>query len=80
MSTVVGNKKRIIDATKVSDQVGQDMCDALIGFNVFTGCDSVSSFEGKGKQKSVFALQSNASFLSAFKSLDGTFHVSDKLT
>ena len=51
-----GNNRRLIDINKVYEQLGSRLCNALIGFHDFTGCDSTSSFHGKGKVTSLKAL------------------------
>ncbi len=53
------NQSRIISVKKVCDKVGSETCDLIIGFHVFTGCDSVSSFYGKGKRKAWKVLSDN---------------------
>ncbi|XP_071822275.1 uncharacterized protein [Apostichopus japonicus] len=79
-STGVGNKKRIIDVSQVANNVGTDICSALIGFHVFTGCDSVSSFYGKGKVKCLKVLKSRPEFCNTFSSLGETFDVPNELS
>ena len=34
---------------KVAKALGHNICDALIGVHVFTGCDTVSACAGRGK-------------------------------
>lgn len=41
--------KYIINISKVSSILGTSTCEVLIVPHVITGCDSVSTFEGKGK-------------------------------
>ena len=43
------NWTRVIDIRKVAATIGTDVCMALIGMHVYTGCDTVSAFTGKGK-------------------------------
>lgn len=45
-------KRRIIDIVKCSQALGKEMQSSLVGLHAFTGCDSVSSFSGKGKKTS----------------------------
>ena len=35
--TGVGNKRRILDMNKISEQLGKAWCDAILGFHWFTG-------------------------------------------
>ena len=43
------NRTNLLDIEKIVAHVGQDVCDALIGLHSFTGCDTVSTFAGRGK-------------------------------
>ncbi|KAE8742024.1 hypothetical protein FOCC_FOCC012440 [Frankliniella occidentalis] len=45
----VGTSKRFISAHSIAQKLGDDRACALRGFHAFTGCDSVSFFNGKGK-------------------------------
>ena len=42
-------RTRLIDIKKVANAYGPDVCKAILGTHAITGCDSVSSFAGKGK-------------------------------
>ena len=39
------------DIKVITDSLGWKVCHALPFFHAFTGCDTVSSFHGKGKRK-----------------------------
>lgn len=41
--------QRIINITAMANSLGPDLCNAVIGFHAFTGCDSISAFFGKDK-------------------------------
>ena len=43
------NRTRYIDISKLASSLGEKVCDALIGYHSFTGCDTVSAFAGRGK-------------------------------
>ena len=45
------------------------VCDALIGFHPFTGSDYTPSFKDKGKVRPLKIMQSNKSYMQAFKDL-----------
>ena len=47
------NRSRLIDVPKVCQQLGQDICDVLPGVHALTGCDTVSTFVGRGKKKAL---------------------------
>jgi hypothetical protein len=42
--TGTGNKKRLIDITKLAQQYQQELCTALLGLHAFTRCDTTSAF------------------------------------
>ena len=50
-ATGVGNHARVLHVNRILEKYGQNVCSALLGFHAFTGCDSTSSFKGKGKTK-----------------------------
>ena len=49
----VGTQNRIkhFNLTEMHAKLGTPICNALLGFHALTGCDSVSSFCGKGKKE-----------------------------
>ena len=49
------SRMRYIDVSQIVENLGENICDALIGLHAFTGCDSVSAFVGKGN-KTAFSL------------------------
>ena len=68
MKTGIKDRSRIMSLEKVTEKIestlgesryiSQEFCGALIGLHAFTGCDSVSSFTGKGKTKSLKIMKS----------------------
>ena len=42
-------KHRYIPAHQIAVNLGEEKCRALTFFHAFTGCDTVSTFPGKGK-------------------------------
>lgn len=66
---ITGNQSRIISLKKVCDNVGREMCNLMIGIHAFTGCDSVSSFHGKGKRKAWKILSDNTKSKEEFEFL-----------
>jgi hypothetical protein len=42
--TGTGNKKRLIDITKLAQQYQHELCTALLGLHAFTRCDTTSAF------------------------------------
>jgi hypothetical protein len=51
--TGTGNKKRLIDITKLAQQYQQELCTALLGMHAFTHCDTTSAFKEIGKVKPI---------------------------
>ena len=61
--TGVKSSRRIIDVDKISDYIYEDLnsCEistdivmkSLIGFDSFTGCDTINAFAGRGKVKPI---------------------------
>ena len=47
------NLQKLIDVGKVANTAGPGVCRNFIGMHAFTGCDSVSSFAGKGKAQAL---------------------------
>ena len=76
--TGVGKKKRI---TNVSAMVTQHepFCSAVIGFHAFTGCDSVSSFSGKGKVTAMKKLNKSPSAIAFLASLGENFQTTENM-
>ena len=71
--TGVKNRSRIINLNSVANCVGSAVCDSIIAFHVFTGCDTTSSFYGKGKKKAYNILLDNEAFLLAFSRIGRNF-------
>ena len=44
------SRARVIPVSQVCEQLGVEVCQALPGLHALTGCDTVSSFAGKGKK------------------------------
>ena len=87
MKTGRGNRKRIINIDRVKQRLSSDLednvdlddfCEALVGLNAFTGCDSVSCFAGKGKAKALNMLKRNKDFMENFKKLGTEWSTSNE--
>uniref|UniRef100_UPI00358FFA87 uncharacterized protein n=1 Tax=Myxine glutinosa TaxID=7769 RepID=UPI00358FFA87 len=70
-----GVNSRTIDLQSVRDSIGDDVSQALIGLHCFTGCDSVSSFYGKGKKKAFNLLLKERELCSTLKDLGKHFDI-----
>jgi len=73
------NRLRFIDITKLRRLLGDRVSDALIGMHSFTGCDTVSSFAGRGKMTILKQMKSNETYQEAFSELGRSWEVSTDL-
>ena len=72
-------RTNIVSIDKVTASFGADVCKGLIGMHAFTGCDSISSFAGKGKVCSLRLLTSDKYVLETFMELGNEWSVSELL-
>ena len=77
--TGVGNNRRIINISDIATACGTAKCQALIGLHVFTGCDSVSAFKGKGKVKALKLLDKSEELLETFQKLGQDWSVTEDI-
>ena len=77
--TGTGIDNRIINITEVGMKLGREKCQGILGLHIFTGCDSVSAFKGKGKIKPLGLMLESDTFCSAFMALGCTWEVSDDI-
>ena len=75
----LGNKKRLINITNLSNHYSEEMCEAMLALHAFTGCDSVSSFRGIGKVKLVKLLLKSPEHCQALEHLGDNWDVDDSL-
>ena len=40
---------KYLDVSRIFERIGASTCKSLPGFHTFTGCDTVSAFQGRGK-------------------------------
>ena len=64
-----------IDLKKIEQSTGNDVSKALIGLHCLTGCDSVSAFYGKDKNKALNLLLKDDELYPAFKDLGERFDI-----
>ena len=74
-----GNKKRLIDITKLAQQYKQELCTALLGLHTFTRCDTTSAFKEIGKVKPIKTLQQSPQFQSALAQIGDSWQISEEL-
>lgn len=69
------DRQRMLDLQAIGSALGPSVTEALIGLHTFTGCDSTSSFYGKGKEKPLNIMSGNAEYISAFVALGRQFEM-----
>ena len=73
------SRMRYIDISQIVENLGDDICNALIGLHAFTGCDSVCAFVGKGKKAAFTLIKKQDHFCETMKDLGDSPEVSDDL-
>ena len=58
-----------LSITKLHEHHGFDVCHALMGLHVFSGCDPVSAFKGKGKHKAFKLMCTKTNYTETFSKL-----------
>ena len=53
------SRSRVINVTQVCEQLAVEVCRALPGLHTLTGCDTISSFAGKGKKAALDIVKSS---------------------
>ena len=87
MKTGTKNKTRIIDMKEVRESLAskigeidiEDFFEALPGLHAFTGCDTVSSFAGKGKVKAFNIVTKKDKYVQLFKLLGSEWNIGDTI-
>ena len=64
------SNNRIINITELGIKLGQEKCQSILGLYIFTGCDSISAFKGKGKINPLGLMLESEALCSAFIALD----------
>jgi hypothetical protein len=59
--------------------LGDDVCKALPSLHTFTGCDSISSFAGKGKLTALKTLKGSHSYQELFYQLGSDWEISSEV-
>ncbi|XP_070535408.1 uncharacterized protein [Ptychodera flava] len=70
---------QIIHINKITEALGDETAQALVGLHVFSGCDSVSAFRGKGKKKMANMLLTSDTYTNTFQEIGTSWTVSDEL-
>ncbi len=59
----------------MSNALGAGVCEVLLGLHAFTGCDSVSSFVGKGKLSALQLVKKNEEYQDLFSAFGITWDI-----
>ena len=70
---------RYIGMSQIVENLGDNICNALIGLHAFTGCESVSTFVGGGKNAAFSLLKKQDHLCETMKNLGDSPEVSDDL-
>ena len=71
---------RLINISSIVEKLGKEVCKALPGLHAFTGCDTVSSFSGRGKKKAVQLIAEDTHLCMAMQLLGTSFEISHQLS
>ena len=66
MHVGVGNARRFLNVTVLSNKLGSKLCNELPAFYAFTGCDYNPSFYRKGKNRPFTILKKSENYMDAF--------------
>lgn len=74
-----GNKRRLLDITKLAHDFTPVYCAALLALHAFTRCDTTSAFKGVGKVKPIKLLQKKPRYQGVFQDLGQSWAVTEDL-
>jgi len=72
------NRVKYVEVQNIVTLLGERNAKALIGLHALTGCDSVSSFAGKGKIRALKLMKANHDHMEALEKLGDTWDLSDE--
>ena len=62
-------RTKYVDISRIAEVLGDGVCRALPALHAFTGCDSISSFAGKGKLAALKLVKGNVHFQELFQEI-----------
>ena len=77
--TGTGNKRRLLDITKLAKDCTPVYCASLLTTHAFTRCDTTRAFKGIGKVKPIQLLQKKTRYQGVFQELGQTWVVREDL-
>ena len=69
---------KYLDVSRIVKRIGASTCRSLPGFHVFTGCDTVSAFQGWGKVLVFRIMAQNKGFQEVFQGLGRQWQLSNE--
>ena len=69
---------RLINITDIAEDYTDEWCAALLGLHAFTGCDSTSSFPGKGNLRPLKVLQNASKFAAVLTIFGNNWELDEK--
>ena len=70
---------KYLDVSRMVGEIGASTCKALPGFHAFTGCDTVSAFQGRGKVLVFRIMAKDQGFQEVFQGLGREWQLSNEL-
>ena len=70
---------KYLDVSRMIERIGASTCKALPGFHAFTGCDTVSAFQGREKVLVFRIMAKDQGFQEVFQGLGREWQVSNEL-
>ena len=74
-ATGTGKNQRLLNLTNISTTLGTKLASNLIALHAFSGCDSTSSFYGKGKKKAYTTLTNQPSASTALAKVGTSYEL-----
>ena len=72
-------RERFVDVCAVSENLGNDICKALVGMHSLTGYDTTSAFVGKGKKRGFDLIHKREEFIVLMHQLGENFNLEESI-
>ena len=81
MFTKCSSQTRVkyLDVSRIVERIGASTCKSLPGFHVFTGCDTVSAFQRRGKVLVLQIMAQDQGFQEVFQGLGREWQLANEL-
>ena len=67
--TGMGDKRRLLNISKLNNMLPNPLCQSLLGFHSLTGCDTTSCFAGKGKIRPLNLMKKHEDIMASVSTL-----------